>query len=580
MNTPANKLLYNVNESPPLWLILIMGLQHVMLIYSEIVFLPVIIGKKAGAPMDHILFASSAAGVASGLITLIQVVRLGTFGAGYTLFMGSSAAYLASSLETLKAGGFPLLCTLSILVAPAEILMAYFLRFLRHIITPAVGGVILLLVVLSLVPLSASEWMGEAGHALFASQKNFLTGSITMCVLLGVSLFGNRFLRLWSPILGMGAGLLVSWYFGILHLQTLRDYPWFGWFRGTWPGLTFDLNWSCLPFAVVLVVLTVINGVQAIGNSMAVQRISHRSQRKIDYGVIQGTLYGDALGNVIGGLLGTIPNETYSENISIQKVTGVASRSVGICGGLLLMALPFSPKLSMFLVHLPSPVFGGFLMGLAAMMFPSGFELVFSQGMTHRSGLLVGISLCVGIVAESGRFFPGLFPSYLSVFLDSGVATGGMTAIILSVLFRLQESRGYSARIPAVLNNLPMLMGCVQEAADNLDLSQEKFLRVQLACEEIFVHIVRADEKWGNENSLILKITERDEELFVEIIYGRELEDIGKTKTPVNLMTAESTDMDRLGLTLLHRIVYDFHQVAISGVTYIWFKVVSSEKRS
>ncbi len=578
MNTTVNKLLYNVNETPPLWLILVMGLQHVMLIYCEIVFLPVIIGKKAGAPMEHILFASFAAGVASGLVTLIQVVRIGQFGTGYTLFMGTSTAYLASSLEILKAGGFPLLCTLSILVAPIEMLMAYFLRYLRHIITPAVGGVILLLVVLSLVPLSASEWMGETGHAFFASRENFLTGSITMCVLLGVSLFGSRFLRLWSPILGMGAGLLVSWYFGLLHDQPLRDYSWIGWFRGTWPGLTLDLNMNCIPFAVALAVLTVINGVQAIGNSMAVQRISHREQRKIDYGVIQGALYGDALGNVISGLMGTAPNETYSENISVQKVTGVASRSVGICGALLLMVLPFSPKLSIFLVHLPPPVFGGFLMGLAAMMFPSGLELVFSHGMTHRSGLLVGISLCVGIVAESGRFFTGLFPSYLGVFLNSGVATGGLTAIILSLLFRLQESHGFSARIPAALDNLPMLVDCIQDAADKLDLSQERVLRLQLACEEIFVHIVRADEKWGNENSLLLKITERDEELFVEIIYGKRLADIGKLKKPVNLLTAKATDLDRLGLALLHRVVHDFHQVTISGITYVWFKVISSEK--
>ena len=469
MSAKANKLLYDVNESAPLWLVLVMGVQHVMLIYSEIVFLPVIIGKKAGVPMDHILFASLAAGVASGLITLIQVVRLGWFGTGYALFMGSSAAYLAGNLETLKAGGFPLLCTLSILVAPIEMLMAYFLRYLRHIITPAVGGVILLLVVLSLVPLSVSEWMGETGHVLFASRESFLTGLITMCVLLGVSLFGSRSLRIWSPILGMIAGLLMSWYFGLLHDQNLTQYSWMGWFQGTWPGLVFDLKLDYLPLAAVLGVLTVINGVQAIGNSMAVQQISHRDQRQIDYRIVQGTLYGDALGNVISGLLGTVPNETYSENISVLKVTGVASRSVGICGGLLLIALPFSPKLSMFLVHLPAPVFGGFLMGLAAMMFPSGLELVFSHGMTHRSGLLVGISLCIGLVAESGRFFPSFSPTSIGVFLNSGVAAGGLAAIILSLLFRLQEKQGYSTRIPAGVDNLPILMDRIQQGADILD---------------------------------------------------------------------------------------------------------------
>lgn len=573
MSAMVNKLLYNVKEKAPLWLVLVMGVQHVMLIYSEIVFLPVIIGRKAGVPTDHILFASLAASVAAGLTTLIQVVRLGRFGTGYTLFMGSSAACLAGSLETLKAGGFPLLCTLSILVAPIELLMAYFLRYLRHIITPAVGGVILLLVVLSLVPLSISEWMGEAGHVFFATRENFLIGLTTLCVLLGVSLFGSRSLRIWSPVLGMGAGLLISWYLDLLQIQGLVKFPWIGWFQGTWPGLIYDLKLDYLPLAAGLAVLTVINGVQAIGNSMAVQQISHREHRKINYRVVQGTLYGDALGNVISGLLGTVPNETYSENISVLKVTGVASRSVGVCGGLLLIVLPFSPKLSMFLVYLPAPVFGGFLMGLAAMMFPSGLELVFSHGLTHRSGLLVGISLCIGLVAESGKFFTGLFPASLEVFLNSGVAAGGLAAIILSLLFRLQESQGYSARIPAGLDSLPILVDCIQEGADKLDLPQEQILRLQLVCEEIFVHVARADVQGGSGNSLVLSISYRDDELFVEIIYGKHMPDLGKIKMPVDLMAAGEADLDKLGLALLHKMVHDFHQVNISDITYIWFKI-------
>ncbi len=573
MSGKASNLLYDVNENPPLWLTLVMGLQHIMLIYSEIVFLPVIIGKRAGVPMEHILFASFAAGVASGLVTLIQVFRLGRFGSGYPLFMGSSAAYLGASLETLKAGGFPLLCTLSILVAPIEILMGYFLRFLRHIITPAVGGVILLLVVLSLVPLSVSEWMGESGHVIFASTQNFTIGLATLWMLLGVSLFGSRNLRIWSPILGMGTGLFLCWYLDQLHVQSLTQYPWLGWFQGSWPGLSSDLKLDVLPLAAALAVLTVINGVQAIGNSMAVQQVCNREQRPIDYGIVQGTLYGDALGNLISGLMGTVPNETYSENISVQKVTGVASRSVGVCGGLLLIALPFSPKLSMFLVQLPAPVFGGFLMGLAAMMFPSGLELVFSHGITHRSGLLVGISLCIGLVAESGKFFPGLFPDYLGVFLNSGVAAGGLAAISLSLVFRLQEKRGYSAQVPVGLAHMPILMDHIQQAADQLDLPQELVMRLQLACEEIFVHICQDDPSCDNEHSIVLRIGYRDDELFVEIIHGKNVEDLGKVTLPANLMTAQEADMEKLGLLLLHKLVHDFHQVHISGITYVWFKI-------
>jgi NCS2 family nucleobase:cation symporter-2/xanthine permease XanP len=566
----SNKILYDVDEKPPLWLVLVMGLQHVLLIYSSIVFLPVIIGRAAGAPLDHILFASFAAGVASGLVTLIQVLRIGPIGAGYTLFMGSSAAYLAGSIATLKSGGFPLLATLSILVAPIEFLMAYFLRHLRHIITPAVGGVILLLVVLSLVPLSLQEWMGEPGQAFHASWENFLAGLITLCVLLGLSLFGNKKQRVWSPILGLTSGLAAAWAFGLFNVPKAgMDFPWLGSFRGTWPGLTLGLGMEQLPVLGAMALLTMINGVQAIGNSMAVQQIAHRRPRPIDYGIVQGTMYADSLGNIFSGLLGTVPNETYSENISVQKVTGVASRSVGVCGALLLIALPFSPKISLFLVNLPTPVFGGFLMGLAAMMLPTGLELVFAHGINHRTGLLVGVSVCIGLVAESGKFFPELFPIALGVFLNNGVAAGGLATIILSLLFRLTENRGYAIRVPAGLENLPQLAEQIQIAGEALDLSADQVLRLELACEEIFLHIART----GGENSLALRIKLVEEELVVEIIYGQNLGDLAGIRMPANLLAAKEPELDTLGLALLHQVVHDFHQVVISGITYIWFKV-------
>ena len=573
MKNKRHNLLYDVNEKAPLWLAAVLGIQHVMLIYSEVTLLPVIMGRQAGAPEEHLLFATGAAGIACGISTLIQVVRFGCFGSGYTLFMGSSAAYMAGSVATLKAGGFPLLATLSILVAPIEMLMAYFLRLLRHIVTPAVGGTILLLVVLSLVPVGLHEWVGEAKSASHGSLEHLLIGLSAMWILLGLSLFGNRTLRLWCPLLGFAGGLLVSWVAGLFNVQKLSAYPWIGPLPGSWPGYSLEPKPEYLPLLLTLAVLTVINGVQAIGNSMAVQTVSHRISRRINYGVVQGTLYGDALGNIVSGLLGTVPNETYSENISALKVTGAASRNIGICGAILLMALPFSPKLSMALVSLPSPIFGGFLLGLAAMMFPSGLELVFGQGITHRSGLLIGVSLCIGLMAESGKFFPELFPISVGVFLNSGVASGGLTAVVLSFLFRLIELRGYSATIPAGLDNLPLLAHHVEEAAASLAMPQERLVRLQLVCEEIFVYISQREEGRASTKSLALRINEHEGDYRVEIICGEHLEETSSIEMPKNLMLAREAELEQMGLALFHKLVHDFHHLELSGRTYIWFKL-------
>ena len=571
MSFKTNSILYDVDESPPLWLTLVMGIQHVMLIFSEITLLPLIVGRQAGVPEEHIYFASAAAGVAAGAVTLIQVLRIGGIGAGYTLFMGSSAAYLAGSLATLKAGGFPLLATLSILVAPIEVLMAFFLRHLRHIITPVVGGVILMLVVISLVPVSMHGWVGDSGHASDGSAANFLTGLSAMGILLGLALFGNRMLRLWCPIIGLFGAFMTSWLLGQFDISDLFSYPWLGAFPGQWPGLTLEFKADYLPLLAALAVLTVINGVQAIGNSMAVQQVSHRIPRQIDYGSIQGTMYGDALGNVISGVMGTVPNETYSENISVLKVTGVASRAIGVCGAILLMVLPFCPKIGLALAQLPEPVFGGFLMGLAAMMMPSALELMFARGINHRTGLLVGISLCIGLVAQSQMFFPDLFPLYLQPILNSGVAAGGLTAVLLSLIFRLMERQGYTARITTGTSHLPELITHIEQAGSRMDLSRDQLLRLQLACEEIFVHIGSKGEHPSD--SLAVRVTYQEEELRVEMIYGERLGSLEGFKIPKSLLTAEPADLDGLGLVILSSIVQDFHQAVISGKTYIWFRL-------
>lgn len=255
-----------------------------------------------------------------------------------------------------------------------------------------------------------------------------------------------------------------------------------------------------------------------------------------------------------------------------MPLTGVASRAVGICGAILLMALPFSPKISMALVHLPEPVFGGFLMGLAAMMMPSALELMFARGINHRTGLLVGISLCIGLVAQSKLFFPELFPLYLQPILTSGVAAGGLTAVLLILVFRLIERQGYTAVVPTGINQLPALVNHIEQAGSRMDLSRNQRLRLQLACEEILVHIVGAKGATPS-GSLALRVAYQEEELRVEMIYGNPLGSLEACEIPKSLLTAEPADLDGLGLVILGGIVQDFHQAVISGRTYIWFRL-------
>jgi NCS2 family nucleobase:cation symporter-2/xanthine permease XanP len=569
-NTGSDKLLYAVDERPPLWLAFVLGFQHVLVIYGEIVIFPLVVGRLANAPHQQVQFACFAAAIAAGICTVLQALRFGKYGSGFVIFMGSSTAYLSCSVEAVKLGGFPLLAAISILVAPLEAVLSFFIRFLRHIVTPAVGGIVLLLIVVSLLPLSIKEWVGHPG-AHYASWQNLAAGLATLVVVLGLALFGNKQLRVWCPIIGMAFGFATSWILGLTHFESLHAAPWFGLPSGKWPGLNFNFGFEHLPVIAAMAVVTVINGVQAMGNSMAVQQASVNNFRKVDYDRIQGCLYVDSLGNVVSGLLGSVPNETYLENVSLLNVTGVASRLVGICGGILMCALAFSPKISGLLIEMPQPVFGGFMMGLAAMMFPAGLSLIATTALNHESGLLIGISLCIGMAAQSGYFFPSTMPTALAIFTNSAVAAGGLTAIVLSSLLSIVNRPKLSFKIDATIDRLDDLVGFLENSAGRLKLTPDAMHHLHLACEEVFVHVADTFSKEGVQEQMTFKMLKQENTLFVEIICSNKVTDVDQTAVgPAYQEISE----EALGLVILRQITSDLKHVRISGTTYISFKIL------
>ena len=70
-------LLYAVDETPPLWMSLFLGFQHVLLVFSGIVFVPLIVAKGSGVQPDQIEFVAFASIIVTAVSTLIQVQRFG-----------------------------------------------------------------------------------------------------------------------------------------------------------------------------------------------------------------------------------------------------------------------------------------------------------------------------------------------------------------------------------------------------------------------------------------------------------------------------------------------------------------------
>ena len=122
------------------------------------------------------VFASLIVG---GLSTLIQVRRLGAVGAGAVLPMFTAAFSIPFCITAVTDGGPATLATLVIVSALAQLAISRWLFILRRIVTPIVGGTVMMILSITLAsvvfalldeatqvePVAAAPWVGLPGDS-------------------------------------------------------------------------------------------------------------------------------------------------------------------------------------------------------------------------------------------------------------------------------------------------------------------------------------------------------------------------------------------------------------------------------
>ena len=88
-------LVYGVDDTPPLGVNILSGLQHVGLMSIYLVY-PVLVAQAAGASPEVAASLVSATLIALAVATLLQVVTIGPIGSGFLCQPTSSVVYTAA----------------------------------------------------------------------------------------------------------------------------------------------------------------------------------------------------------------------------------------------------------------------------------------------------------------------------------------------------------------------------------------------------------------------------------------------------------------------------------------------------
>ena len=479
---------YEPNENPPTALAIGLAWQYAVLFVSGIVITPAIIVRSAGGSDSYMLWAAFAALLISGITTILQAVGYKRIGAGYILFMGTSGAFIAISIKALAKGGPSLLATLVIASAVFQFFLAWKLAAFRRIFNSTVGGIIIMLVAVTVMPIVFSLLTDVPATA--PSYGAPLSALITVLCIVIIVFRSTGILRLWAPVIGIIVGTITAAFFGIYDGQRIIDAGWIGLPLAHWPGLSFDFSptfWLLLPSFIFV---TIIGAIETVGDSLAVQQVSWRKPRSIDFRSLQGAVSADGVGNFLSGLLSTIPNTTYSTGVSLIELTGVAARRVGFWIGGVLIFLSFSPKVTAVILSVPNPVAAAYIGVLLALLFVVGMKLVVQNG-DYRRCMIAGVGFWMGYGFQSGKIFPELISGDTwGVLLQDGMTSGGMVALGLSVLMELVDSRRRKLKTGLRSIDMPKIHAFLSELAASKNWSKEATMRLCSAGEETVLSLI------------------------------------------------------------------------------------------
>ena len=521
-------ILYQPDERPSHPVSLVHGFQSVMTRMAAMAATTSIIAVAGGQPQGYLSWIFFSALVVCGIGGILQTFRFWRFGSGYSLSISSASAFIAICISALLAGGPALLSSLIVASSLIQFVFISRLSWLRRVISPLVAGTVLMLLASTIITVVLGR-LSDLPEGAPPVAAPILAGT-TLFILMLLRLFASPKWQQWAPVVAIVVGCVIAAPLGAYDWQHVMEASWIGFPSYTWPG--FDLSfgaafWGLLPGFVIVNMATTIN---SISDTVVIQQVAWRRPKATDFRVVQGAHHLLVLTNLLAAALGTLPNRIGASNSARVMLTGVAARRMGIYGGLILIAVAFSPKLIALVVATPPPVLVAYMIFMLSLLFVEGMRTVFRDGMDGRKAAVIGVSLWIGIGFQNQVILPDLLTGTLGTLFSNGMTTGSVCVILLALLMEYTSRRRRRLNVAMNLSSLPRIDSFLQEFATSVGWNEASINRLRSAGEETLASLLSQDEESGEDATRRLIVAARRADAAIEMEFvvtteGGNLED-------------------------------------------------------
>ena len=420
------------NITPPMGQAAPLGLQHVLAMFASNVTPSIIVAGAAGLQFGGAeqVYLIQMAMLFAGIATLFQTVGFGPVGARLPIMQGTSFAFVGVLAGIAATQGLGVALTSCIIGGLIHFALGSVIANLRYLFPPLVTGLVILAIGLYLVPVGIKYAAGGAADfqmaaESFGSLMHWTVALTVIVVALGFKFMTKGILSNAAILLGLIAGYLVAFMFGMVNFAAVGKASWVTGLQTLPYGFEFNLG------AVIgVTIVSIVSAVETIGDTSATAKAG--AGREATDEEISGATYADGLGTAVAGVFGGLPNTSFSQNVGIVGMTGIMSRHVVTIAGAIMVICGLIPKIGAIIASMPLPVLGGGVIVMFGMVAAAGLNVLSEIKMSRRNMIIIALSLSIGLgfnlVPSAVQYLPGIWKTLAT----SAVAPTAFLAIILN----------------------------------------------------------------------------------------------------------------------------------------------------
>ena len=439
------KLVYDINQKPPLKKNLVYAFQQLLAIMAATLLVPVL-ADSTGLYLNQ---PAALCGAGFGTLFYIYIATRQKS----PVFLGSSFAFI-SPLAGATAFGFLGIFVGALFAGLVYVLIALIVKktgtaWVSKLLPPVVIGPTVALIGLSLCSSAVNNLNNTASgnYNLMA----ILVGLIAFFITVYASVKGSKGMKMIPFIIGILGAYVIALaltYIGkltncealqLVNLSAFDNMQLFKVPRFTFLGMFGvydDAPNTIKSFADVLSLFVLFAPVAFV--TLAEHIADHENLSSIigrdlitDPG-LDHTLIGDGVGSIVGAFVGGCPNTTYGESVGCVAITGNASVSTIALAAIYCILLSFFDPFVCFVNSIPTCIVGGVCIALYGFIAVSGLKMIQPVDLNdHRNLFVVAAILVCGI--------GGLTLNFGDVQI-SAIATGLIVGILVNVIFNRRDS--------------------------------------------------------------------------------------------------------------------------------------------